>query len=69
MGFAAPLTLDFACFGFVRFAAFLRAGLALALPRLELFLRVATPKADIAGGPHQGPFVLLIEDALSSRGF
>ena len=42
MGFAAPLTLDFACFGFVRFAAFLRAGLALALPRLELFLRVAT---------------------------
>ena len=42
MGFAASLTLDFACFGFVRFAAFLRAGLALALPRLELFLRVAT---------------------------
>jgi len=42
MGFAAPLTLDFACFGFVRFAVFLRAGLALALPRLELFLRVAT---------------------------
>ena len=42
VGFAAPLTLDFACFGFVRFAVFLRAGLALALPRLELFLRVAT---------------------------
>jgi hypothetical protein len=42
MGFAAPLTLDFACFGFVRFAAFLRAGSALALPRLELFFRVAT---------------------------
>ena len=45
-GFGAPLparrTLDFACFGVVRFAAFLRAGLALALPRFELFLRVAT---------------------------
>jgi hypothetical protein len=40
--FAAPLTLDFACFGVMRFAAFLRAGLVLALPRLELFLRVAT---------------------------
>ena len=43
MGFAAPLTarrtLDFACFGVVRLAAFLRAGLALALPRFELFLR------------------------------
>ena len=43
MGFAAPLiarrTLDFAFFGVVRFAAFLRAGLALALPRFELFLR------------------------------
>jgi CspA family cold shock protein len=34
--------LDFACFGFVRFATFLRAGLALALPRFELFLRDAT---------------------------
>ena len=46
MGFAAPLTarrtLDFAFFGVVRFVAFLRAGLALALPRFELFLRVAT---------------------------
>ena len=46
MGFAAPLTarwtLDFAFFGVVRFAAFLRAGSALALPRFELFLRVAT---------------------------
>lgn len=30
--FAAPLTLDFACFGVMRFAAFLRACLALALP-------------------------------------
>ena len=43
MGFAAPLiarrTLDFTFFGVVRFAAFLRAGLALALPRFELFLR------------------------------
>jgi hypothetical protein len=28
--------------GVVRFAAFMRAGLALALPRFELFLRVAT---------------------------
>ena len=42
LGFAAPLTLDFACFDFVRFAAFLRAALALTLPRLELFLRIAT---------------------------
>jgi hypothetical protein len=46
MGFAAPLTarrtLDFALFGVVRFVAFLRAGLALALPRFELFLRVTT---------------------------
>jgi hypothetical protein len=46
MGFAAPLTarrtLDFAFFGVVRFVAFLRAGLALAWPRFELFLRVAT---------------------------
>src|ERR1039458_4485730 len=45
IGFAAPLTarrtLDFTCFGVVRFAAFLRAGLALVLPRFELFLRVA----------------------------
>ncbi|MGB8042519.1 MAG: hypothetical protein WCF66_06120, partial [Pseudolabrys sp.] len=39
MGFAAPLTLDFARFGVMRF---FRACLALALPRLELFLRVAT---------------------------
>jgi hypothetical protein len=46
MGFAAPLTarrtLDFAFFGVVRFVAFLRAGLALAWPRFELYLRVAT---------------------------
>jgi len=42
IGFAAPLTFDFVCFGFVCLAAFLRAGLALALPRLELFFRVAT---------------------------
>jgi hypothetical protein len=46
MGFGAPLparrTLDFAFFGVVRSAAVLRAGLALALPRFELFLRVAT---------------------------
>ena len=46
MGFAARLTarrtLDFAFFGAVRLAAFLRAGLALASPRFELFLRVAT---------------------------
>jgi hypothetical protein len=47
MGCAAPLTarrtLDFAFFGVVPFAAFLRAGLALAWPRFELFLRaVAT---------------------------
>jgi hypothetical protein len=34
--------LDFAFFGVMRFAAFLRAGLTLALPRFELFLRVAT---------------------------
>jgi hypothetical protein len=44
--FRAPLparrTLDFAFFGVVRFAAFLRTVLALALPRFELFLRVAT---------------------------
>jgi hypothetical protein len=43
--FRAPLpacrTLDFAFFGVVRFIAFLRAGLALALPRFELFLRIA----------------------------
>jgi hypothetical protein len=46
MGFAAPLTarwtLDFAFFGVLPFAAFLRAGSALGLPRFELFLRVAT---------------------------
>jgi hypothetical protein len=45
-GFGAPLparrTLDFASFGVARFAALLRPGLALALPRFELFLRVAT---------------------------
>ncbi len=45
MGVAAPLpagrTLDRAFFGVVRFAAFLRAGLTLALPRFKLFLRVA----------------------------
>jgi hypothetical protein len=45
-GFGAPLpagrTLDFAALGVVRFAAALRVGLALALPRFELFLRVAT---------------------------
>jgi hypothetical protein len=44
--FRAPLpacrTLGLAFFGVVRFAAFLRAGLVLALPRFELFLRVAT---------------------------
>jgi hypothetical protein len=34
--------LDFAALGVVRFAAALRVGLALALPRFELFLRVAT---------------------------
>jgi hypothetical protein len=34
--------LDFTSFGVVRFAAVLRAGLGLALPRFELFLRVAT---------------------------
>jgi hypothetical protein len=38
----ARRTLDFAFFGIARFAAFLRAGLALALPRFELFLRAAT---------------------------
>jgi hypothetical protein len=46
MGFGAPLparrTSDFAFFGVVRSAAVLRAGLALAWPRFELFLRVAT---------------------------
>ena len=45
-GFGLPLparlTLDFAFFAVVRFGAVLRAGLALALPRFELFLRVAT---------------------------
>lgn len=35
--------LDFAVFDGARFVAFLRAGLALALPRFELFLRGATP--------------------------
>ena len=44
-GFRAPVlarrTLDFAFFGAVRFVAVLRAGLALALPRFELFLRAA----------------------------
>jgi hypothetical protein len=44
--FRAPLracrSLDFAFFGVVRFAAFLRAGLVLALPGFELFLRIAT---------------------------
>jgi hypothetical protein len=34
--------LDFAFFGVARFAALLRPGLALALPRFELFFRVAT---------------------------
>jgi hypothetical protein len=34
-------TWDFAFFGVVRFAAFLRAGLTVALLRFELFLRVA----------------------------
>jgi hypothetical protein len=46
MGFTAPLTarwtLDLAFFGVVPFAAFLRVGSALGLPRFELFLRVAT---------------------------
>jgi hypothetical protein len=46
MDFGAPRlarrTLDFVFFGVVRFAAFLRAGLALTLPRFELFLRIAT---------------------------
>ena len=55
-GFGAALparrTLDFACFGVVRFAAFLRAGLALALPRFELFLRVATRSVDHTGCGH-----------------
>ena len=45
-GFGAPLparrTLDFASFGVARFAALLRPGLALALPRFELFLCVGT---------------------------
>lgn len=39
----ACLTLDFTFFGAVRFAPYLRAGLALALPRFGLFLRVAAP--------------------------
>jgi hypothetical protein len=39
---ASLAELDFAFFGAVRFAASLRAGSALALPRFELFLRVAT---------------------------
>jgi hypothetical protein len=51
--FGAPLparrTLDFACLGVVRFAAFLRAGLALALPRFELFLRVVRFAGEAAG--------------------
>jgi hypothetical protein len=34
-------TLDFVLFGCARFAAALRAGLALVLPRFELFLRTA----------------------------
>jgi hypothetical protein len=38
----ARRTLDFALLGAARFATFLRAGLALALPRFEVFLRVAT---------------------------
>jgi hypothetical protein len=38
----ARRTLDFALFGVARPAVFLRAGLALALPRFELFLRAAT---------------------------
>ena len=45
-GFVALLParriLDFAFFGVACFAAILRAGLALALPRFELFLRAAT---------------------------
>jgi hypothetical protein len=52
MDFGVPLpargTLDFARFGVVRFASFLRAGLALALPRFELFFRVATRFFDLA---------------------
>jgi len=35
-------TWDFAFFGVARFAAILRAGLVLALPRFDLFLRAAT---------------------------
>jgi len=38
----ARRTLDFALFGVARLAVFLPAGLALALPRFELFLRAAT---------------------------
>ena len=38
----ARRTVDFAFFGVARFAANLRAGLALTLPRFELFLRAAT---------------------------
>jgi hypothetical protein len=38
----ARRALDFAFFGVARFAANLRAGLALTLPRFELFLRAAT---------------------------
>jgi hypothetical protein len=38
----ARRTLDLAFFGIARFAAFLCAGLALALPRFELFSRAAT---------------------------
>jgi hypothetical protein len=39
---SARRTLDFAFFVAVRFAAFLRAGFELTLPRFEFFLRVAT---------------------------
>src|SRR5262245_8976998 len=39
---AARWTSDFAFFGVACFAAILRAGLAVALPRFELFLRAAT---------------------------
>jgi hypothetical protein len=52
LGFGALLptrrTFDFALFGVERFAAFLRAGLALVLPRFQLFLRAATPFFDLA---------------------
>ena len=48
-------TLDFASFGVARFAAFLRAGLTLALPRFELFLRVATHQATLGQQPRQTP--------------